>query len=234
MGSRRRLLAEQDLAAGADVLACLGSTLVGASLQTDDGLASLELLLAEVTLALIGGLGAQEGTLEVVVLVGLQAGGNQSVNHTINHSFKCSTYSTAQSEDGVGDVGNVLLLVEIDGLEDIDIGHTVFLESLLEVVDVLHELELATRRVDLGHRVGGEGVDQLAQHLAVLEHILVCLAGGEFLANDGLNPFLGLLVHLGIAFAGNLHKDFKTNKNQFSFTSSTLFPIAFAFEFHII
>lgn len=80
LGSRRRLLAEQDLAAGADVLTCLGSTLVGASLQTDDGLASLELLLAEVTLALIGGLGAQEGTLEFVVLVGLQGQQNQSIS----------------------------------------------------------------------------------------------------------------------------------------------------------
>lgn len=87
MGSRRRLLAEQDLAAGADVLACLGSTLVGASLQADDGLASLELLLAEVALALIGGLGAQEGTLEVVVLVGLQAGGRQSISQSLYQSL---------------------------------------------------------------------------------------------------------------------------------------------------
>lgn len=146
--SRCRLLAEQNLAAGAEVLTCLGSTLVGASLQTDDGLASLELLLAEVALALIGGLGAQEGTLEVVVLVGLQGEGNQSINQSVNLSGinqSCSTYSTAKSEDGVGHVGNVLLLVQIDSLEDIDIGHTVFLEGLLEVVDVLHELELATR-----------------------------------------------------------------------------------------
>jgi len=40
--------------------------------------------------------------------------------------------------------------------------------------------------------------------LTVLEHILVGLAGGELLGNDGLDPLLGLLVHLGIALAGNL------------------------------
>jgi len=126
-------------------------------------------------------------------------------------SIRSQTYGTAQGEDGVGHIGNVLLLVQIDGLEDIDIGHTVLLQGLLEVVDVLHELELAARGVDLGHGVGRQHVDQLAQHLAVLEHILVGLAGGELLGDDGLDPFLGLLVHLGIALAGNLGG---SNKNK--------------------
>lgn len=118
--------------------------------------------------------------------------------------MRFETYGTAQSEDGVGHVGNILLLVQIDGLEDIDVEHTVLLQGLLEVVDVLHELELAARGVDLGHGIGRQHVDQFAQHLTVLEHILVGLASGELLGNDSLDPLLGLLVHLGIALAGNL------------------------------
>lgn len=66
------LLAEQNLAASADILTSLGGALVGAGLEANDGLASLQLLLGELALALIGGLGAQEGTLEVSVLVALQ------------------------------------------------------------------------------------------------------------------------------------------------------------------
>lgn len=52
-------LAEQDLAAGAHVLAGLRGALVGARLQADDGLASLQHLFGEVTLALFSGLGAE-------------------------------------------------------------------------------------------------------------------------------------------------------------------------------
>lgn len=32
---------------------------------------------------------------------------------------------TAQSEECVGDLGDVLLLPEVDGLEHVDVGHTV-------------------------------------------------------------------------------------------------------------
>lgn len=51
-------LAEQDLAASAHVLASLGGALVGASLQTDHGLAGVQDLFGEVTLAFFRGFGA--------------------------------------------------------------------------------------------------------------------------------------------------------------------------------
>lgn len=68
----QRSLAEQDLAARAHVLAGLGGALVGPGLQAHDGLASLQRLLREVTLALIRGLGAEVGALPFGVPVGLQ------------------------------------------------------------------------------------------------------------------------------------------------------------------
>lgn len=56
-----RSLAEEDLAAGTNVLAGLGGSLVGTSLETDHGLAGLQDLLREVTLAFISGLWSEVG-----------------------------------------------------------------------------------------------------------------------------------------------------------------------------
>ena len=42
------------------------------------------------------------------------------------------THSSAQSEDGVGHVGHVLLLEEVVGLEDVDLLHSVLHQSFLE------------------------------------------------------------------------------------------------------
>lgn len=115
------------------------------------------------------------------------------------------TYSTTQSEQRVGDLRDVLLLVQINGLENVLVGYTVGLQGLLEVVDVLHHLELATGRVDLGNGTGLDGVDQIAQNLSVLEHIIVGLASRELDSNDGLNPCLGFLILNGITFACDLY-----------------------------
>lgn len=65
------LLAEQNLAASAHILASLGGALVGASLQTDDRLASVQHLIGEFTLCLIGWLGAQLSERKAGVLPGL-------------------------------------------------------------------------------------------------------------------------------------------------------------------
>lgn len=66
------LLVQQDLAAGTHVLARLSGTLVLTGLQANNGLASLQLFFGEFTLALISGLGAQEGTSEFRVFVALE------------------------------------------------------------------------------------------------------------------------------------------------------------------
>lgn len=71
LAAKWNLLVHQDFAAGTKVLTSLGGTLVLTSLQANNGLASLQLLFGEVTLALISGLGAQEGTFEFSVFVAL-------------------------------------------------------------------------------------------------------------------------------------------------------------------
>lgn len=178
------LLVHQDLAAGSHVLSSLGGSLVLSSLQTDHGLSGLHLFLGELTLALIGGLGSQERSLELGVLVQL----------------------AAEGEDGVGHLGNVLLLVQVDGLEHVNIIDTVVLQGLLEVVDVLHQLELSSGLVDLGDRSGHQDVHQAAQDSSVLEHILVGDSSGELGSQNGLNPSLGLGILNGIALAGDLRE----------------------------
>lgn len=122
----------------------------------------------------------------------------------ISSAATIRTYRTAQREQRVGHLRDVFLLVQVDGLEDVLVGHAVRLQRLLEVVDVLHHLELAAGRVHLGHRAGLDLVDQRAQHLAVLQHILVRLTGRELGANDGLDPRLRFRILGQIALAGDL------------------------------
>ena len=66
------LLPEDDLSAGAEVLAGLGGAFVGAGLQADDALARSELLLCEIPLVLLGGLRAQPGAAPLGVPVRLE------------------------------------------------------------------------------------------------------------------------------------------------------------------
>lgn len=68
----RLSLAEENLAASAEILAGLGGTLVGASLQTDHGLASLQHLIGEITLAFFRRPGAQVRAAPLSVSVGLE------------------------------------------------------------------------------------------------------------------------------------------------------------------
>lgn len=73
-------LAEQDLAASTHILAGLGGTLVGASLQADHGLAGLQHFIGEITLAFIRGLGPKVGAIPLRMPVGLG-----KVKRFINH-----------------------------------------------------------------------------------------------------------------------------------------------------
>ncbi|KAJ8947186.1 hypothetical protein NQ318_015534 [Aromia moschata] len=67
------LLSEDDLAAGADVLTCLGGTFVGASLETDDVLSGLELFFSEISLVFVRWLGSQVRSFPFGMSVGLPA-----------------------------------------------------------------------------------------------------------------------------------------------------------------
>ena len=85
-----------------------------------------------------------------------------------------------------GDLSDVALLEQVSSLEDLLLGHSVLLDGRLEALDVLHQLEVGSLLLDLLHRSGGDGVDQLAQDDAVLEHLLVL--ADQLLASDGLDP----------------------------------------------
>ena len=63
----------------------------------------------------------------------------------------------------MGDLGDVSPLVQVDGLEAIDVRDTVILDGFLEFVDVFHHLELATAGVDLGNSTGLQLVHQSAK-----------------------------------------------------------------------
>lgn len=104
------LLSEDDFAASADVLSSLVGALVGTSLEADDGLAGVQLLFSELAFVLVGGLGSKVGSFPFWVFVRLPAEG----------------------EDGVGDLGDVFLLPQVDGLEDVDVVDSVGLEGGLE------------------------------------------------------------------------------------------------------
>lgn len=72
--------------------------------------------------------------------------------------------------------------------------------------DVLHHLELTTRGVDLGDGSGLQLVNKLAKDGPVLEHLLEGFFRRELGAEDGLNPFLGFLLLLGVALGSELLK----------------------------
>jgi hypothetical protein len=179
------LLPENDLASSAHVLSSLGSPLVLSGLEADHGFSSPHLLFGEFALVLVRGFGAQVGSFPLGMLVG----------------------RPAQGEDGVRDLADVLLLPQIHGLEDVNVVDAVGLQGRLEVVDVLHHLELSAGGVDLGDGAGGELVDQLAEDGAVADHIFVELSRGELGAEDGLDPLLRLPVLVGVALGGDLGAD---------------------------
>jgi hypothetical protein len=80
-------LAEEDLATSAHVLASLGGTLVGSSLEADHSLASLKNFIRELTLAFLRGLGAEVWAAPFGVPVGLLKKSN-----IFNASCMCLKY----------------------------------------------------------------------------------------------------------------------------------------------
>lgn len=172
------------MAGVAEVLAGLIGALVGAHLEVDDALAGAELLIGEVALVLLGGLGANEGTLELGVEVA----------------------STSNSHQALGDLGNVAAFVQIDGLEDVDFWNTPGLAGLLESVDVLHLLELTAGGVDLGDAAGHELVHEVAEDNAILENIFDG-SSGKLLAKDIAHPGKDVTLELGITLASELVGD---------------------------
>lgn len=60
------------------------------------------------------------------------------------------TYSASDGHKTLGNLGDVAALIEINGLEHIDLGHAPRLTRLLETVDIFHLLELSAGCVDLG------------------------------------------------------------------------------------
>lgn len=110
---------------------------------------------------------------------------------------------SAQGHDTLCDGRYVSLFVQVDGLEDIYVWHAVSSAGGLKVVNVFHELELATRSVDLGHRTWQELRDAFAQDNSIAEHILKVTCW-QLLTEDGFNPSQNFAFEGGITFSRDL------------------------------
>jgi len=141
------LFAEDGLPAGAIVVSGLTGALVGAGLHADDALRGPQLVLGPLALALGGGGRSQQGPLPLGVGVG----------------------RAAKSEDGAGDRAELLLLVQVYGLEEVVDGHAVLLARLRELVDVLHLFEGGLRGGDVLDTARHEVVHGLAHQHAVAQ-----------------------------------------------------------------
>jgi len=139
------------LATEADAL--LRCILVGAVLRGHDGFRSAEQLLRPFLL-LAGGLGAQRGTLPLVV--------------------EALATESQQSRDDIGDVARV---VKLGGLEELLLRHTIGLAALEEGIDVLQLLFLGERLGDLLHAVRLQHVQDSAQEDAILDEFRKGYAG---------------------------------------------------------
>jgi len=164
-----------------EVLAGLVGSLVGSVLQVDNALSGPQLLLCELTLVLVGLFGSENWSAPLRVNLG----------------------RSAESEDALRDLDDVAFLPEVDGLEDVYLGHSVLLAGLLELVDVLHQLELSSSRVDLRDAPWHHLVYQLAENLSVSESIFIWKVGESF-SCDGFNPFDNFLLCLGIPLTSDL------------------------------
>lgn len=107
------------------------------------------------------------------------------------------THQTGQSVQAESDLSNVALLEQVGGLEDLLLWHAVLLNSRLEALNVLHQLEVGSLLLDLLHGSGRDGVDQLAEDDAVLQHLIVF--ADQLLASDGRDPIQNLLLSVLVA-----------------------------------
>lgn len=168
----------------AEVLAALGGALVGAVLQVDDAFAGTQLLLRPFALLLLGGLGSEAGSPVLGVHVASAANGHQAL---------CN-------------LGDVPLLPQVNGLEDVDFGHAPGLGGVLEVGDVLHKLELSAGGVDLGDATGHQLVHQVAEDNAVAEDVTEVTVG-QGLTKDGAHPLHDALLQSWVTLASDLVLD---------------------------
>lgn len=168
----------------------LSGSLVLSHLQTQVSLAGPQLLLGELTLVLVSHLGSQAGSGVLGVQLGLKD--NSPISIRSYNKSQRPTYQTRQSVQAQGDLGNVALLEQISSLEDLLLWHSVLLDASLEPLDVLHQLEVGSLLLDLLDGSGSNGVDQLAQDNAVLQHILVI--ADQLLAGHLADPVQDLLL----------------------------------------
>jgi len=134
-----------------EVLAALVGAFVGTVLQVDDALAGAELLFAELTLVLIRLFWSQDWAIP----------------------FWVDLSRSAQSEKALRHLRNISPLPQVNSLEDVDFGHTINFAGFLELVNVLHHLELATLGVDFGDAAGHHFVHHPAENGAIAKNFFV-------------------------------------------------------------
>lgn len=101
-------------------------------------------------------------------------------------------------------MADVSLLEKVCRLEDFLLGQTVGLGGGLEPLDVLHELEVGSLRLDLLDGSRSQFVDQVAEDNAVSEDVLE-VPGGDWFANAGENPVKDFRFEILVAFLQIVH-----------------------------
>jgi len=187
------LFAEDGLPAGTIVVSCLAGSLVGACLEPNDVGGGSQLVLRPLPGGGGGGGRAQQGSLPLGVGVG----------------------RAAQCEDGARDSVEVLALVQVHGLEQVVVGHSVLTARLCELVDVLHLLEGGLAGADALHAAGLQGVDDPAEELAGAQlAVQVPLVGGRRgQPHHGKQPVESLLLGCGITLVEHLCCDVRLERS---------------------
>lgn len=83
-------------------------------------------------------------------------------------------------------------------MEDLLLWHTVFLDCVLESLDVLHQLEIGAFLLDFLHRARLDLVDEIAEDHAVFEYVLK-FTGRHRFTKHVEDPFEDLLFQFLVA-----------------------------------
>lgn len=167
-------------------VASLGCSLVEAHLEINLSLAGTQLILSEGSFVLFSHFGAEGGSSELGMLLGLSCL-KRNVKSVRYLGEVMWTYDASQGVQTQCHLWNVTSLKQICCLEDLFLGHSVFLDSSLEALHILHQLEVCATLLDLLDRSRCQFVCQTAKHLAVTQNVFV-LAGRHFLAEHGKDP----------------------------------------------
>jgi len=109
--------------------------------------------------------------------------------------FRMFLGDAAEGVDAENHLRDVASLEQVSCLEDLLMGYTVFLNGVLEPLNILHELEGSARRLNLLDRVGLDLVNKIAESDAIFEYVLE-VTWWQLLPHHRLHPLHHLLFQL--------------------------------------